>query len=219
MHDTQKFSALLVDELPVLRRRAVALSRNRHLSEDLVQTTVLKAWEHRDRFQENTCLRAWLFTILRNTFISGIRKHRLEVADVDGKFSAQVMVAPAQDHALVLKDLLDLVNTLPRVQRMALLLMGAEGYSQQEAADICKCSLGTIKSRVSRARATLSQLMLDPALSVDLPAAQSWLTSLASAPVDLCAIEANAADCANLSVGRRAFPGFGANAPTGAGAP
>jgi RNA polymerase sigma-70 factor (ECF subfamily) len=183
MHDTQKFSVLLVDELPVLRRRAVALSQNKHLSEDLVQTTVLKAWEHRDRFQENTCLRAWLFTILRNTFISGIRKKSLEVADIDSKFSALVMVAPAQDDALMLKDLLNLVNTLPRVQRTALLLMGAEGYSQQEAADICKCSLGTIKSRVSRARATLSQLMLDRELSVDLRSAQSQLASFAAAPV------------------------------------
>lgn len=159
MLDSQEFSAQLVHQMPTLRRRAVSLSRDRNQSEDLVQITVLKAWEHRARFEENTCLRAWLFTILRNAFITGIRAQRHEVADTDNQFSSQVMVPPAQDDVLALKQLWSLIDTLPMDQRKALLYMGADGYSQQEAAIACGCSVGTIKSRVSRARATLAVLL------------------------------------------------------------
>ena len=162
MLDSTLFSTLLVDQMPSLKRRAVSLARDRNLSEDLVQTTILKAWENRDRFQENTCLRAWLFTILRNTFISGLRSRRNEVQDTDNLYAGQIRVPAAQHDALALKQLLSLIQTLPDTQRTALLLMGADGYSQQEAADICNCSLGTIKSRVSRARAALSLLLNDP---------------------------------------------------------
>ena len=162
MLDSEQFSTLLVDQMPSLQRRAVSLARDRTRSEDLVQITVLKAWEHRERFEENTCLRAWLFTILRNAFISGLRAQRHEVPDTDNQFSGQIRVADAQHDALELKQLLSLIQTLPDSQRTALLLMGADGYSQQEAADICKCSLGTIKSRVSRARATLITMMSEP---------------------------------------------------------
>jgi RNA polymerase sigma-70 factor (ECF subfamily) len=163
MCDSQEFSTLLIEQMPALQRRAISLSRDRSRAEDLVQITVLKAWEHRARFEENTCLRAWLFTILRNAFITGIRAQRHEVADTDNQFSSQVMVPPAQDDALALKQLLSLIQTLPDTQRTALLYMGADGYSQQEAAAACGCSLGTIKSRVSRARATLNVMLNDPA--------------------------------------------------------
>lgn len=159
MLDSKEFSTLLVDQMPSLKRRAVSLSRDRHRSEDLVQITVLKAWEHRALFQENSCLRAWLFTILRNAFISGIRAQRHEVPDTDNQFSGQISVAATQHDALALKQMLSLIQTLPVPQRTALLLMGAYGYSQQEAADFCDCSLGTIKSRVSRARASLGHLL------------------------------------------------------------
>lgn len=162
MLDSTQFSNLLVDQMPSLKRRAVSLSRDRHRSEDLVQITVLKAWEHRERFQEDTCLRAWLFTILRNTFISGLRSQRHEVQDTDNQYSGQIKVPAAQHDALALKQLLSLIQTLPESQRTALMLMGADGYSQQEAADICQCSLGTIKSRVSRARASLVLMLNDP---------------------------------------------------------
>lgn len=159
MLDSDQFSILLLDQMPSLKKRAVSLSRDKTKSEDLVQITVLKAWEHRERFEENTCLRAWLFTIMRNAFISGIRSLRHEVQDTDNQFSSQIEVPAAQYDALALKQLLSLIETLPRTQRTALLLMGANGYSQQEAAEICNCSLGTIKSRVSRARASLHEMM------------------------------------------------------------
>lgn len=162
MLDSAQFSTLLLEQMPSLKRRAVSLSRDKSRSEDLVQITVLKAWEHRARFEENTCLRAWLFTILRNAFISGIRSQRHEVQDTDNQFSGQIKVPEAQYDALALKQLLSLIETLPDTQRKALLLMGADGYSQQEAADICQCSLGTIKSRVSRARATLNMMLNEP---------------------------------------------------------
>ena len=162
MLDSRQFSTLLVDQMPSLHRRAVSLSRDKVRSEDLVQITVLKAWEHRARFEENTCLRAWLFTILRNAFITDIRAQRHEVPDTDNKFSENAEVGEAQHDALALKQLLLMIQTLPRSQRTAVLLMGVDGYSQQEAADICQCSVGTIKSRVSRARAALNLMMNEP---------------------------------------------------------
>lgn len=162
MYDSQEFSTMLVSQMPALHRRAVSLARDKIRSEDLVQTTVMKAWEHRARFQENTCLRAWLFTILRNAFITGLRAQRHEVPDTDNQFSGLLAVPPSQDDALALKQLLSLIETLPDAQRTALLYMGADGYSQQEAATACGCSVGTIKSRVSRARATLTVLLNEP---------------------------------------------------------
>lgn len=160
MHASREFGQLLVEQMPALQRRAVHLSRDRHHSEDLVQITVLKAWEHQESYQEGSCLRAWLFTILRNAFITGIRSKRREVADTDGRFSARVTVPASQDDALALKQVLSVIQkTLPDAQRAALMYMGADGYSQQEAASACGCSLGTIKSRVSRARAALGHLL------------------------------------------------------------
>lgn len=161
MLDSHEFTNLLVGQMPALHRRAVSLARDKTRSEDLVQITVLKAWEHRARFAENTCLRAWLFTILRNAFITGIRAQRREVPDTDNQFSSQVTVPPAQDDTVALNQLMSLIETLPEAQRTALLYMGASGYSQQEAASACGCSVGTIKSRVSRARAALIQMMGD----------------------------------------------------------
>lgn len=156
-----EFGQMLVEQMPALQRRALSLSRDTHRSEDLVQITVLKAWEHQQCFQEGSCLRAWLFTILRNAFITGIRTQRREVADTDNRFSGLVMVPAPQDDALALKQLLSVIQTLPDAQRTALMYMGADGYSQQEAATACGCSLGTIKSRVSRARAALGHLLVD----------------------------------------------------------
>lgn len=147
-------------EIPRLQYHAIHLTRDWHRAQDLMQETLTKAWASRDRYVPDTNLRAWLHTILRNTFLSGIRKHRREVEDEDGALAAQLTQLPSQEHAVALSELLAAMAALPQQQREALTLVGVAGFSQEEAADRLDCALGTVKSRVWRARATLSVLML-----------------------------------------------------------
>ena len=153
------FQRLLPQHTELLRRRALKLTGNAHRAEDLVQDTLLKAWAARDSFLPNTRLGSWLFTILRNTFFSDLRKSRREVEDVDDARARALSEEPPQEHALALKELFSAIALLPCDQRRALVLMGAYGCSQLEVARVCGCTIGTIKSRVSRARATLGQVI------------------------------------------------------------
>lgn len=157
MTEQHPFHILLPQQVQLLHRRALKLTSNQHQAEDLVQNTLLKAWAKRDSFEPDSNLRAWLFTILRNTFFSELRKYRREVEDVDGACARTLFESPRHDHVLALKELTSAIALLPSAQRRPLLLMGAYGFSQLEAADACRCTVGTIKSRVSRARDTLCQ--------------------------------------------------------------
>lgn len=157
------FNDLLPDQMDMLRRRALRLCHNTHRADDLVQATLLKAWTSRDSYKPETNLRAWLFTILRNTYFSELRKYHFEVEDVDGDYARELAEEPRQDHVLALKELIAAIARLPHVQRRPIVLMGAYGFSQQEVAVTCGCSLGTIKSRVGRGRAALhATLLQDP---------------------------------------------------------
>jgi RNA polymerase sigma-70 factor (ECF subfamily) len=153
------FHTLLPQHAPVLRRRALKLTRNEHRADDLVQDTLLKAWAKRDSYRAETHLQAWLFTILRNTFFSDRRKARREVEDIDETLASKLAQAPSQDHALALGELVTAIGRLPQAQRRPILLMGAYGFSQLETAAACGCSIGTIKSRVGRGRAALNQML------------------------------------------------------------
>lgn len=153
------FELLLPEQAAILRRRALKLTGNEHRADDLVQTTLLKAWSNRDSFQAGTNLRAWLFTILRNTFFSELRKVRREVEDADGAMANTLYEEPRQDHALALKELIAAIARLPYAQRRPLVMTGVYGFSQLEAADACGCAVGTIKSRVSRGRAALNLIL------------------------------------------------------------
>ena len=135
------------------------MDANPERADDLVQETLLKAWSHIDSFQVGTNLRAWLFTILRNLFHSEYRKRRREVEDADGKYAATLAVQPAQGAHLDFEDMQRALTRLPADQREALLLVGASGFSYEQAADICGCAVGTIKSRVNRARSKLAALL------------------------------------------------------------
>jgi RNA polymerase sigma-70 factor (ECF subfamily) len=146
----------LVALIPNLQAFAFSLCGNHDRADDLVQETLLKAWSHLESFQEDTNLRAWLFTILRNSFISEMRKRRREVEDMDGKMAESLSVAPAQHGHLDMQDLRKAVDLLPRHQREALMLVGAAGMSYEEAAQIARCAVGTVKSRVNRARLNLA---------------------------------------------------------------
>lgn len=146
-------------QLPALRAFAMSLTRNPSAADDLVQDAVLKAWGNLDKFQEGTNLRAWLFTILRNTYYSDRRKASREVEDSDGALTAELSEKPAHDGRLQMRDFRVAFDQLTDEQREALILVGASGFSYEEAAEMCNCAVGTIKSRINRGRAQLSELM------------------------------------------------------------
>ncbi len=145
--------------LPHLRGFALSLTHDPVRSDDLVQTTILRAWTNLDRFEPDTNLEAWLFTILRNSFHSEFRKRRREVEDPDGGYAGRLMVQPEQESRLMLDDLQRALMDLPLEQREALILVGGKGESYEDAAAICGVAVGTIKSRVNRARTQLADLL------------------------------------------------------------
>ena len=123
-----------------------------------MQETLVKAWDKQESFQPGTNLKAWLFTILRNEFYSQMRKRGREVQDSDGALTARLAIHPAQHGQLDLEDFRKALQLLPEDQREAIILIGASGFSYEEAAEICGCAVGTIKSRVSRARTRLQEI-------------------------------------------------------------
>lgn len=157
--ESSQFKRELLTVLPNLRAFAVSLVGQADRADDLVQDTILKAWAKQDGFEVGTNLKAWLFTILRNEFYTQLRKRRREVQDSDGVFSGALAVHPSQYGSLDLKDFRAALDQLPDDQREAIILIGASGFSYEEAAEICDCAVGTIKSRVSRARARLQEIL------------------------------------------------------------
>ncbi|MEL7175548.1 MAG: RNA polymerase sigma factor [Pseudomonadota bacterium] len=149
----------LVDHLPAMRAFAMSLTRNSATADDMVQDTLVKAWTNIDKFEAGTNMRAWLFTILRNTYYSSRRKAKREVADVDGVFTESLSQKPDHDGRLQMADFRDAFAQLPDEQREALILVGASGFAYEEAATMCGVAVGTIKSRVNRGRAKLAELM------------------------------------------------------------
>ncbi|MDD9908408.1 MAG: sigma-70 family RNA polymerase sigma factor [Ahrensia sp.] len=141
--------------IPNLRAFAVSLTKTSDRADDLVQETLMKAWNKFHLFQEGTNLKAWMFTIMRNEFYSQMRKRGREVQDSEGVFAAQLSTHPEQQGHLDLADFRTALEALPDDQREALMLVGANGFSYEEAAEIADVAIGTIKSRVSRARSRL----------------------------------------------------------------
>lgn len=160
MHDT--FHDDLIAVLPKLRVQALSLTRNRAAAEDLVQDTVVNALAARAQFQPGTNLAAWLHRILRNRFISDVRKQKPSVAIEDAPMGALACAADPADR-LVAKELAGALDRLPADQRETLLLVTLHGLSCEEAAEITGCAVGTVKSRVFRARATLQRTLLGEA--------------------------------------------------------
>ncbi|MFV0382484.1 RNA polymerase sigma factor [Paracoccus sp. (in: a-proteobacteria)] len=150
----------LVEHLPALRAFALSLTRESATADDLVQDTIVKAWTNIDKFQSGTNLRAWLFTILRNTFYSGLRRTRREVSDSDGHLAARQAIRPEHDGRLALKDFRTAFERLPAEQREALILVGASGFSYEEAAAMTGVAIGTVKSRANRGRRKLAELLM-----------------------------------------------------------
>jgi RNA polymerase sigma-70 factor (ECF subfamily) len=155
----QAFKAELIELLPSLRAFARSLAHNAAQADDLVQDTLVKALANVDRFEPGTNLRAWLFTILRNHYYSQLRKSKREIEDAEGRHAARIAVRPEQDGSVDLEDFKVAFAQLAPDHREVLTLVGASGCSYEEAASICGCAVGTIKSRVNRARRKLSDLL------------------------------------------------------------
>lgn len=145
--------------VPSLRAFAISLSGNVDRADDLVQETMLRALANIHSFQPGTNMNAWLFTILRNLFRSEYRKRKREVEDTDGSFAESLKSHPEQLGRVEFREFRTALSQLPDEQREALILVGASGFSYEEAADICGCAVGTIKSRVNRARNRLAKLL------------------------------------------------------------
>lgn len=154
-----EFKEQLAAVIPHLRAFGRSLSGSRDLADDLVQETLLKAWAARKRFQAGTNMRAWTFIILRNLFLSQMRRARFK-GEWDELTASKILAAPAsQDRHIELSDMQRALMHLPQPQREALILVGAGGFAYEEAAEICGCAVGTIKSRVARGRVALEGLL------------------------------------------------------------
>jgi RNA polymerase sigma-70 factor, ECF subfamily len=149
----------LLAAVPHLRAFAISLCGSPDRADDLVQETLAKALANVDRFERGTILNAWLFRILRNHFYTELRQGRRVVEDPDGAFAARLTSQPEQDARLTHQDLLVALGKLRFHYREALLLVGAEGFSYDEAGAIIGVATGTVKSRVHRARAELAKLL------------------------------------------------------------
>ena len=156
--DEQVRKAVL-GSVPSLRAFAISLCGNVDRADDLVQETLLRALASIESFQPGTNMPAWLFTILRNHFRSEYRKRRREVEDSDCRYAETLKTQPDQYGQVEFREFRTALAHLPADQREALVLVGASGFSYEEAANICECAVGTIKSRVNRARTRLAELM------------------------------------------------------------
>jgi len=158
------FKRELTRVVPHLRAFARGLCGRPDLADDLVQETLLKAWAAQERFEPGTSMRAWTFVILRNAYLTDMRRNRFR-GEYDEGVAERILTAPAgQEEPIHLSDLHRALLTLPAERHEALLLVGAGGFSYEEAAAICGCAVGTIKSRVGRARAALSEMLASGAI-------------------------------------------------------
>jgi RNA polymerase sigma-70 factor (ECF subfamily) len=144
---------------PKLRAHAWVLTRGAPDADDLVQETLMRAWQFRYTFQPGTNLKAWLFRILRNAFLASVSGKLKMVQDVDGKFARRLSHEGDQECRVRFGELLSLMAQLPEQNAEALFLVAGSGLTYEEAAEVCYCSVGTVKSRVSRARERLAELL------------------------------------------------------------
>jgi RNA polymerase sigma-70 factor, ECF subfamily len=160
--DQVKLRNELVRWIPNLRAFALTLTQNAHHSDDLVQETLVKALSNLDKFEMGTNLRAWLFTILRNSFYNDIRHRKYHpTASLDDIEPDAFGLRATQDKYMEFQDVLRGLSLLAPEQREAVILIAAEGLSYDEAAEICGCPVGTVKSRLSRARQRLDAFAKD----------------------------------------------------------
>jgi RNA polymerase sigma-70 factor (ECF subfamily) len=148
----------MVRLIPKLRAHAFVLTRSSAEADDVVQETLARAWRFRTTFQPGSNLKAWLFRILRNVYLAGLPNLKL-VSDPEGRFTRDLHTDPDQEWRLQYGELIEALSTLNEPTRQALLLVVGSGFTYEEAAAACGCSVGTVKSRVSRGRDRLVRLI------------------------------------------------------------
>lgn len=151
-----KLDREFIEVLPALRRFAARFCRTSHDAEDLVQETLVKGLANIDKFQEGTRLKSWLFTILRNTFNTRYSVAKREQVGISDNLMSPATVQPHQEWALRGQELEAAISDLPACYRTPLQLVMIQGMSYDDAAKRCSCPVGTIKSRVNRARERLT---------------------------------------------------------------
>jgi RNA polymerase sigma-70 factor (ECF subfamily) len=153
-----EFNDGVIALIPSMRAYATVLTRSVFEADDLVQEAITRAWLYRKNFQPGTNLKAWLFRILRNQFLSEIQRHP-RMFQLPETASQQLSCEPDQEWHRLYGDLVEALAQLPGPGRDALVLVAAAGFSYEEAAELCGCAVGTVKSRVSRAREQLAKIM------------------------------------------------------------
>lgn len=156
------FKQELVELIPNLRAFSRSLCGNSDWADDLVQEAIMRAWAYQGSFEPGTNLKAWLFTILRNYFYSELRKKKRSLEMQNDAAALEAGVRAAQPSKLHLNDLVRELGRLTPDQREALILVSVNGFSYEEAAEICGCAVGTVKSRVARARRELETRLGGP---------------------------------------------------------
>ncbi|POR41088.1 RNA polymerase subunit sigma-70 [Methylobacterium sp. V23] len=156
---TAEVRAGMAEQMPGLMRFALSLTKDRSRAEDLVQETLMRAWRSRHTYEAGTNVAGWLTMILRNTFYSHHRKRSHEVEDPDEAYAAALSIAPPQEDRLHLQDMHVAMGQLPPEQRETLVLIVLNNLSYEEAALAMGCKVGTVKSRMSRARERLSEIL------------------------------------------------------------
>lgn len=159
MNFERYFRSHLVREMPVVRRWSYVLCRNPSLAEDMMQETLVKAWSSRSSFARGTNMRAWLYRILRNTYFNHLRQRRREVPDPDGLLTESLRVPPAQPGRVELREVTEAMRELSPAQRQAMILIGAQGMSYKQVARLQRVNIGTVKSRLARARQAVARMM------------------------------------------------------------
>jgi len=158
----QIFRDQLVALIPSLRSFARGLCGGRDMADDLAQDAMTRAWAARASYAQGTNFRAWMFMILRNQFYTTIRKNS-RMTSWDPEVAERVLVeAPAQQEGIHVSDVAKALQKLPAEQREVLLIIGANGASYEEAAEIIGCAIGTVKSRLARGRKALALLIDGP---------------------------------------------------------
>lgn len=156
---SQEIPQEIADLIPALRAFARTLVRNPFDADDLVQETLLKGIANVHRFTPGTSLKSWLFTILRNTFYTSIKISNREHPGATDCVSGDCAILPGQEWTIRGRELRVALDRLPHDQREVLILIGVLGASYEEAAEICGCAMGTIKSRLNRARTRMLEYL------------------------------------------------------------
>jgi RNA polymerase sigma-70 factor, ECF subfamily len=164
------FETMMIDCLPHLRAYGRSLTRDPDMADDLVQDTIVRAIGARESFQDGTNLKAWLFTILRNKFLDDRRRKRGFFEQIETVVHERLVCPPSQDAAVEFANVARVFWTLSAPHREILMLIGVNGLNYEEAADILGCPIGTVRSRLSRARTELQKKI--NATDTDVPSAE-----------------------------------------------